>query len=621
MDNLDTKPASINDFEQAVLSRNYEQAEQLIVKLIKLYGKDKITLTLAPFDRKLTPEQADLESYQVLEKLAYTLTIWFSDPNWQPSPQIYQYLAMQKHFINSIFAASSYHSTDHIVQNLGLFGKSNYSVEEVKRILLVFTIESDVELPWGQLLQHLPNETAQAFIGLVSSIGIQLSQRAQKNISALLDTVAILPPIETNELKNLGPIIKAYFNCSNLADPKKYELKKWIVRTIEETVERVLTPGVKKRIKNDVKKVVDDKEKPTILVIHEVYKKNHAMYRGHHPRISALKEKFYTIGMGQEGSFDEVAQADFDENIVFPESEIFEIEKLVKRVLKLKPDIILYPSVGMSFYAPFLASQRLAPIQVASAGHPSSTYFDTIDYFHCIDVGQSSEAMDKILTEKWLPNARGEIYRKEQIFSLSDSGSYHTKANIIINGVIQKVSNELISACQLISKHSKVAVTFHIFMAHPKQDIEYFAAKSMLRRFLPNSVLHPFTDYSNYMSVVNKCLFALPTVPFGGTNSNVDLIRLNTPKLFVYDENDISGMSDLDIWQAIGFLKCQCDDLTDVVRQAITWLNEPEALEEVVDEMKSLQLINNIQTGGNLSSDKELAMMLAQIVRQGDLNE
>lgn len=620
MEELDTSPASINELEALVYQKQYAEAESLLVRLIRLYGKDKISFTLAPFNRRLSPEQQDLESYQVIEKLAFVLTAWFSNFDYSPSKQFFSYIAMQKNFLGNIFAASSYHSTDHIVSNLGLLGKSNYSPEEIRRILFVFTIESDIALPWDALLQHLPDETAQAFTGLISSIGIQLSKRAEKNISVLLETVKLLPTIKTDQIKNLGPLIKAYFNCSNLANPNKYELKKWIVRTIEESMTTILTPGVQKRIKNEVK-AKPDNEKPTVLVIHEIYKNNHAMYRGHHPRIAALKEKFHVIGMGQEGSFDRVGQLDFDENITFPESDGFEIEKLIKLILKQKPDLILYPSLGMSFYAPFLASQRLAPVQVVSAGHPSSSYFDAIDYFHCLDVGVGREVMENIISEKWLPNKREGLFRKEQRFTLNVDAQINNKTNVLINGVIQKVSSALIETCQAITMATSQQITFHMFMAHPKQDIEYFAAKSLLRRFLPNAIIHPFESYSQYMNIVNSCLFALPTFPFGGTNSNIDLIRLHKPKLFVVDKTDISGLSDLDIWQSVDYLKGKCDTVEEIQSRAISWINNPSELASVVDDMKSQSLNNKINSQTKNSVYSELVTMFEVIFSQGEYDD
>lgn len=50
-------------------------------------------------------------------------------------------------------------------------------------------------------------------------------------------------------------------------------------------------------------------------------------------------------------------------------------------VLSDKPDIILYPEVGMDPVATSLAMLRLAPVQAACWGHPVTTGFPTIDYF------------------------------------------------------------------------------------------------------------------------------------------------------------------------------------------------------------------------------------------------
>lgn len=587
MDNLDTKPASINDFEQAVLSRNYEQAELLIVKLIKLYGKDKISLTLAPFDRKLTPEQADLESYQVLEKLAYTLTIWFSDPNWQPSQRIYQYLAMQKNFLTNVFAASSYHSTDHIVQNLGLLGKSNYSVEEIKRILLVFTIESDIELPWGQLLQHIPNETAQALTGLCSSISLQLSKRAQKNISALLNIVEHLPTLESGEIKNYGPLIKAFFNCSSLAHENKYNLKKWITKSIQVYVDKEITPIFKKRLKKDVKQKPFLKEQK-ILFVHEQYKSGHAMYRCFHSMIKATTEKYTTVGLSTSRVVNNKAKQDFDQ---FYEIEgDWQIHKFIEKILDIRPDIIIYPSIGMSEYVPFLGALRLAPIQVVLPGHPSSSYLDKIDYIINSDGDFTDDEIAKIFTEKHikLPKKSGRMAMLN--FSQKEERKDGNIINIAINGVIQKVSNELIGMCTRLSQRSSAQLNFHFFMASPNQDIEYFAAKSMLRRFLPNAKLHSFTSYQNYMDILSSCSFALPTFPFGGSNSNIDLIRLGIPKLFIRDTNDLPGVADVLIWELVNEMSGYCESVEDLEERALELIHSPEALKAITEKIKSIKL-------------------------------
>lgn len=404
MDKSDSQPASINDFERAVLARNYIEAEQLIVKLIRLYGKDKIALTLAPFDRNLTQEQADLESYQALEKLACAITCWFSDPNWQPNAQFFSFITMQKNFLGHIFAASSYHSMDHIAHNLGLMGKANYTKEEIIKILLVFTIESDIELPWTALLQHVPNETAQAFSGIVASIGIQLSERAQRNISALLAATKSLPTIQTDKAQNLGPLIKAFFNCSSLADPQKYNLKQWVTRSLDQYSDNYITPPLKKRLKKDVKKKPFLKEQ-TVLFIHEKYRTKHAMYRSWHALIKKVKERYNTVSLSMEKALDDNSKKDFHNNIEITDE--WDIASIAEKVMDVKPDVIVYSSIGMSVYGIFLATLRLAPVQIVLPGHPSSSYLKNIDYLVSSREGLTDEEMSKILTEKWLPIADG----------------------------------------------------------------------------------------------------------------------------------------------------------------------------------------------------------------------
>lgn len=599
MNNSGSQPASINDFERAVLARNYETAEDLIIKLVSLYGKDRTDLTLAPFDRKLSLEQSDLESYQVIEKLAFTLTLWWSDLSWLPSAKTFTFFVMNKSFINSVFAASSYHSTDHILANLGLLGKANYSIDEIKRMLLVVTLESDIDIPWGALLQHIPDEAAQTLIGLISAMGLQLSQRAQNNIDKLLDMVELLPPINTNRIDNLGPLIKTFFNCSSLTNSKKYNVKKWIVKAIELYVKNHVEPQFKKQLKTQVKSRPFLKNQ-TVLFIHEHYGSNHAMYRSWHAAFASLKDKFNTVALSHEKSIDSVSARDFDQVITLKPSA--KVEDFVTQVLKIKPDVIIYPSIGMSMFAPFTAAMRLAPIQIALPGHPSSSYLSTIDYFIVSREGLSDQDMDNILTETWVEciDGPGEvvILDKERKVKKSDTDEFH----VAVNGVIQKVSHQLLQSCVRISQQSQKEIKFVFFMAHPKQDIEYFAAKSILRRFLPNSILYPFSDYTTYLERMSKCKFAIPTIPFGGSNSNIDLVELGIPKLFTKHHSDLSGTTDAQMWQALGVVDGFCSSVEELENRAIELINQPNKLIELTNK---IELIDIEQLG--LSKAKEPA--------------
>jgi len=57
------------------------------------------------------------------------------------------------------------------------------------------------------------------------------------------------------------------------------------------------------------------------------------------------------------------------------------LQQWVDAVLRQRPDVLIYPEIGMDPTALKLASLRLAPVQVAAWGHPETTGLPTIDYY------------------------------------------------------------------------------------------------------------------------------------------------------------------------------------------------------------------------------------------------
>jgi len=584
------KGTSIAILEGQIIGRKYDLAENSLAELMGIFAKGKVELSLAPYGRKINKEQHDLESYQVIEKFASLLTVWFSDWQYTPSPNMYAVMCLQKNFLNNMFAASSYHSTDHILENLGLLGRSDYSKEHLRRILFVVTLESSLDIPWATLFQYLPSQTVQAFTGLLSSINIQMTARAQKNIRLLIEASKIAPTVEAKEFKILSPLVSTFFNCSNLMIENKYEIKNWVVRCIENYMVKSMPPGITKRMSNEVKTKPEEGQK-TVLIINERYTKGHAMYRSWHAQLTAIKKDHKVIGMASAEKVDEVSKLDFDEFIEI--SDVEDVVSIIKTVLKVKPDIIIYPSLGMSLFAPFVASQRLAPIQIACTGHPSSSRLKNIDYLFTADMGLTEQEFSKIITEKWLSAPRGVGKISILEFEPSVVEKNPEQINVIINGVIQKVSNELISLCNEITEGSDKEVIFHFFLTNPKQDLEFFAGMSILRRLLPNAKLHPFKEYSDYLNILAQADFALPTLPFGGSNSNVDLINVGVPKLYIADKSDISGMTDLQMWESVGEEFGYCDSIEQLKERAVELCNSEQARNEFSKKIAAIDLTNS----------------------------
>lgn len=57
------------------------------------------------------------------------------------------------------------------------------------------------------------------------------------------------------------------------------------------------------------------------------------------------------------------------------------LQQWVESILAAQPDVLVYPEIGMDPMSVKLASLRLAPLQVASWGHPETTGLPTIDCF------------------------------------------------------------------------------------------------------------------------------------------------------------------------------------------------------------------------------------------------
>ena len=109
-----------------------------------------------------------------------------------------------------------------------------------------------------------------------------------------------------------------------------------------------------------------------------------------------------------------------------------------KAIIEKNIDVLLYPEIGMDSLTTQLASLRLAPIQLASWGHPQTTGLPTVDYFLSAELfedGSSQDAYTETLIK--LPNL-GCTYSRLPItanrFDLEDFGIASNQPILICPG-------------------------------------------------------------------------------------------------------------------------------------------------------------------------------------------
>jgi hypothetical protein len=598
---------SLMSLESAVFKGDYISAEKIIQLIMKNQRIGKMEFRLPPAARKLNQDQTDLEAYQLLERLATLITKMLSDSSYISSQAMFKEFVLGKRFLSLLFLASSYINTDHIMRNLGLDKRTNYNKEDIRRFLILICPNSNFTLPWKMLSSHMPAEVGQSYLGLMTAMNVLLEEKTNENMNTLAALAKELPLMSYKHPENLNLIMAAYFGVSNLTGKDKYELKKWTVKNIEYFMDGFLSKKVKARIKKGITKKIS--EKRTVLIIHERYTSTHAMHRCYHGLIAGLKDEFHVIGMAYKDAIDNQAKEDHHEFIEFV--DINDIESVINDILDIKPDMILYPSLGMSLYGPLLATQRLAPIQCLCPGHPSSSHSANIDYMLYGYIGLDkaliqSHFNEKVIEMNGLPPMACNDFVIEP-FNKDDT------FKVCVNGVMPKVSFELIEVCQQITLGTDKEVEFQFFLGSSKLDLEYYAGMSALRRHLPNAKIHHYSDYNAYMNVLAQCHFAIPTFPFGGSNSNMDCLRAILPKLYLTDDRVFVGYTDYQIWNNFGLMEGLCDSKDDLIKRAILYIESPIAMDEYKGAMKAISQSGALNQKSELGANNYLSEQLVKL--------
>jgi hypothetical protein len=586
--------------------------EAIATFLMDIYKKNNtitINLTADMLMRGVSDSQAQQMRYGYINEWASLIVSLFSNNKYRPRKEFLESLLYYKHAFEWLFTASVWNNTDSLIERLGLLkpnrrGQLKLNDSQLLVLLSLTCLNSSYKLPWVDFIKAQPGITTTAYIALLNQSFPAISKASSEGFNYLLEIAKDFPMLEFEEPRQIEKFLGSFFHCSYATSEHKYEFKKWLTKLIRFNFDKQwLTDENKSKLKLLPNQLINDtNNKPIMLVMLEKLLSNHAMFRCFKDMLYNLSEEYQLIGLSVKEDVDEYSQNLF-EKMYFIEDEFY-LNDNVELILSIQPNIIFYPSIGMKLWSICLSQLRLAPKQIMMGGHPSSSYSPYIDSFIMVGNLFTSANIQPYYTERVvlkdiLPK---KIFSHVRSTSLTDEFIYdHNHFNssneikIGINGVLTKVTDRIIDICKKITIQSGIKISFVFFVNTNANSVAYLSTYKQIAKQLSNFQLDPYKSYELYMKKISECHLLLPTLPFGGSNSNIDAMVLCKPKLFIRGKEQLYTRTDEVEWQRLDLnteLGCNNDD--ELIIKALKLISDDDYRRNLYEKMKKVCITENI---------------------------
>ncbi len=261
-----------------------------------------------------------------------------------------------------------------------------------------------------------------------------------------------------------------------------------------------------------------------------------AIARGWFEQLDKDRFEINTFCLGAKQN-DETALA--KANSSYFESGIKGTRDWAKSITARNIDILMYPEIGMDATTVQLASLRLAPVQIATWGHPETSGLQTIDYY---------------LSAEGFETAGSQACYTEQLLQLPNLGCYYDPGHVtVVNKDLRKLGIDTarpIFVCpgmpfKYAPQHDPVFVeiarrletcqfVFFTFDKIPALSRKLFnrltaAFKAAHLDFSKHVVFVPWLDKPDFYSVMKQADVFLDTIGFSGFNTAMQAVECDLP--------------------------------------------------------------------------------------------
>ena len=509
-------------------------------------------------------------------RLAGAISTMICDPKFVVDLKLFEFLIGHKNTISMIFRASSFKNMNHIVHmSLQQGGGFNSKSDQFKAL---FASSVDLAgLSPHNMTQKLPEEERAAFwLGLVDRSYLLSRVEDEQWLNVILTTESLADcQIDQSLFLRLANI---WMTCSYFDDSRKHEVKVTLNQILRNSLKSV---GVKSPSLTGSR---GSKVKPRLAVLAEVFRHDHAMYRSYARGLELLREKFHLVLVSLEGGYDEESERIFDEVVSFNHAQ--PLKKVIGKIIKVQPDMIYYPSLGMEIWTIIAAQLRLAPIQVMTLGHPATSMSDKIDYAIVPEgsLGDPDCFSETIVCTRndavpVLPHP--DLAKVEYSQSKAEDGTIR----IAVPSKGHKLSKKFLACLQTIQSRVAKPVEFHFFpnMSEP----HLLILKEHIGK-LVTSKFHKGTDYPSYMRLLGDCDIQLSPFPFGNTNGYIDGLLMGLP-IVSLDGREVHSKIDNTIGKMAELPRyCMTNSVEEYVETVVRLVNNDAERHEVAKKTRNI---------------------------------
>ena len=209
----------------------------------------------------------------------------------------------------------------------------------------------------------------------------------------------------------------------------------------------------------------------------------------------------------------------------------------VKTILDSNVDALIYPEIGMHTETLQLASLRLAPLQIASWGHPETTGLGTIDCYLSAELMETENAQNHYVEKVILLPNLGCYYFPLDIkpaeIDLKALGLDLQRPIFLCPGTPYKYIEQYDAVYVDIAKHLKDCQLVFFTAKHWSA----FGLETRLRKkfeaenisFDEHVKFIPWLNRSEFFGLMSKATVYLDTIGFSGFNTAMQAIECNLP--------------------------------------------------------------------------------------------